>query len=74
MITDSAKPPKPKAVPTIHLVMIQVAAGLTFLSGTAYLFAPPEKSDFFKDTALLCLAFLFGKFTNGFGGGKDSVR
>lgn len=63
-----------KPVPTIHLVMIQVATLIAVLSGTGYAFAPPAKADFFKEVALLAVAFLFGKFTNGFSGGREKAK
>lgn len=56
-----------KTVPTLHLVMIRMAAGGICLCGLAYYFATAEKAAFFARLAEWCMAFLFGKFTNGFG-------
>lgn len=70
----TARATTPKPVPTIHLVMIHIGFAIVLLSGIAYIFAPETRAPFFKDLALMGASFLFGKFTNGFGGAKDDSR
>ena len=54
--------------PPIHTLMIHCSVLITSLAGVAFFYSPPEKESFFQTLALTGAGFLFGKFTNGFGG------
>jgi len=74
MMTDATKPPKTKAVPTLHQWMIWMISGITLFAMIMYGFVDASRADLFEKVVILGVGALLGKFTNGFGGGKDSIR
>lgn len=61
-----------KSTPPLHLIQIVSALVIGVLAGVGYFFAPDARTEFFAVTATGATGFLFGKFTNNFGGRKNS--
>lgn len=66
--TPGGVPRAARPVPSLHHYMMIASVALEMFLAVLWFCAPPEKARFLEVLLPMPMAFLFGKFTNGFGG------